>query len=455
MNLTRWWLLALLVATGCAHRAHNTELLEVELRHLEDQIYCMEDEVAEAHRRYDTLCEENEQLREQIERSGQTVEPTRRPPLFPGLAPRSEATPSYEAPRYDSTSSEPALDTAPPFEAPPQIQPPSANTPEGESPSLPPTNAAPSDETSPIGPPATQPLESTVPGGSADATAPPAADGLTEPVAVAPTEVGPGEPIEPRALPGSAPGDPTITAVTLNQAETHGLDADGQPGHEAIAVLIEPRNTAGEIVPAPAEISIVVLDPALLGQAARIARWDFSPDEAQDHVHPDGAAIGLHFDLAWPDRAPSNKNLMLFVRYTLANREQFVVDQPIEIDPPAVQAYQPSPSDWNASQRTAGVPTPADPHMAARPGAMPPRGAYPQRGPMARLTQRGGYAPQHGPNTGPQPYQNMAPQQSGPRYAPQSRGSQWSPGPGGSRAAPRARGFVYPSAADGGWNPGR
>ena len=449
-------LIALVTASGCAHRARNTDLLEVELRHLEDQIYCMEDEVTEAHRRYDAMCAENEQLREQLERGGQTVEPTRRPPLFPGLAPRNEAAPSYDSPSSDSN-----LGTAPPFEAPPTIQPPNANTPEGVLPSLPPTDGLPTTEPTPGGPPAVEPDGPSVPGGSADAGAPHDALQSPEPLAAAPTEVDPansGNLTEPRALPGAASGDPTVTSVTLNVAETHGLDADGQPGHEAISVVVEPRNTAGEIVPSPAEISIVVLDPAQQGSAARVARWNFSPDEAQEHVRADGPAAGLHFELAWPDRAPSNKSLMLWVRYTLANREQFVVDQEIEIDPPAIQAYQPSQNDWNAAQRTAGVPTPAAPQQAVRPGAMPPVGTSPQRGPMARMTQRGGVAPQPRQNpVVPQSYQSYAPvqQRYAPphqSYAPRSRGGQWSQGHGANRAAPRARGFQY-SDNNGGWSP--
>ncbi|MGD9646267.1 MAG: hypothetical protein AB7U73_11190 [Pirellulales bacterium] len=436
-DLRSWLLFVLLAATGCAHRARNTELLEVELRHLEDQIYCMEDEVTEAHRRYDALCEENEQLREQLRAGGGYTEPTR-PSLFPRSTPRSNATPAYEPPRYDAPSSEPALDTAPPFEAPPEIQPPSADVPEGELPSLPPTDSTPSYD-SPSGPPAVEPHSPAVPGSSSSASSPHDTDGALDPIAAAPP-VDNGEPVEPRTLPGAAPGDPTVTSVTLNESATQGLDADGQPGHEAITVVVEPRNTAGEIVPVPAEISIVVLDPALQGQAARVARWDFSPDEAQDHVRADATTTGLHFDLAWPDRVPSNRSLMLFVRYTLPNREQFVIDQAIEIEPPAVQAYQPSPSDWNASQRMAASPTPADPRQAARRGPMPPGRGYAQPGPVARMTQRNGYAQPPRPNYLPE---RMRP-----------RGGQWSPGPG--RAPPRARGFEYPSAAaDGGWSPGR
>jgi hypothetical protein len=298
-----------------------------------------------------------------------------------------------------------------------------------------------------------------VPGGSADAGTPHDATKSPEPVAAAPTEVDPantGDLSEPRTLPGAASGDPTVTSVTLNMAETHGLDADGQPGHEALSVVVEPRNTAGEIVPSPAEISIVVLDPAQQGPAARVARWNFSPDEAQEHVRADGPATGLHFELAWPDRAPSNKTLMLFVRYTLANREQFVIDQEIEIDPPAVQAYQPSQSDWNAAQRTAGVPTPADtPRQAVRPGPTPGGAPNPQRGPMARMTQRGGYAPQRQqqPNqVVPQSYQSYVPPHQ--RQVPQSRGGGWSSGQRANRAAPRARGYEY-SDNGGGWSPGR
>jgi len=46
-----------------------------------------------------------------------------------------------------------------------------------------------------------------------------------------------------------------------------------------LLVVVEPRDRTGRTVDAPANMSVVVIDPALEGNAARVARWDFTVAE--------------------------------------------------------------------------------------------------------------------------------------------------------------------------------
>ena len=61
-----------------------------------------------------------------------------------------------------------------------------------------------------------------------------------------------------------------MTQITLNRKQTSGYNADEQPGDEGVSVLIEPRNASGALLRAAGKLSIVVLDPTLAGDAARV-----------------------------------------------------------------------------------------------------------------------------------------------------------------------------------------
>jgi hypothetical protein len=115
---------------------------------------------------------------------------------------------------------------------------------------------------------------------------------------------------------------------------TGGHNVDGHAGDEGVMVVVEPLNAAGDLIEVPGEISIVVLDPAIEGEAARVARWDFNSKEAAGYLKRTPMGDGLHFDLRWPHSPPVHRVLNLHVRYTTADGRRLQAEKQIEVDPP-------------------------------------------------------------------------------------------------------------------------
>lgn len=134
-----------------------------------------------------------------------------------------------------------------------------------------------------------------------------------------------------------------VHQLELNPQFTGGWNADGQPGDEGITVLLEPRDAAGRLLRVAAPVSVVVVDPALPGEDARLGRWDLSADEvAQAFVQmPSQSGILLH--LAWGEKIPVHSRLHLFVRLITSDGRKLQRDMPIKVELlPAVTGASPS-----------------------------------------------------------------------------------------------------------------
>jgi hypothetical protein len=124
------------------------------------------------------------------------------------------------------------------------------------------------------------------------------------------------------------------TQLVINKRLTGGLDRDGHNGDEGILVVFEPRDAAGHLVKWPGKVSVVLMDPALEGDAARVARWDFSAEEVPGHFLSTVFGRGLQFELPWPSAPPRNREMQLFVRFTTQEGQKLTADTTIEIRPP-------------------------------------------------------------------------------------------------------------------------
>lgn len=150
-----------------------------------------------------------------------------------------------------------------------------------------------------------------------------------EHVVTVPHRVGSHAPAEPQ--------DEVVAQITLNRKLTGGHNVDAKPGDEGVMVVVEPLNEAGDLIEVPGAVSIVVLDPALQGEAARVARWDFSSREAAKHLKRTPMGDGLHFDLRWPHSPPTHRLLSLYVRYTTADGRKLQVEKQIDVEPPGAE----------------------------------------------------------------------------------------------------------------------
>jgi len=137
-------------------------------------------------------------------------------------------------------------------------------------------------------------------------------------------------------------GDNTqVAAIKLDDRLTGGYNADARGGHEGIITVVELRDADGRPLAAAAPMSVVVLDPALSGDAARVARWDFTAEEVARRYRKTPLSEGVHLEMVWPGALPIHGELHVFVRYMSDDGRRLQVDRPIAINVPALQAQLP------------------------------------------------------------------------------------------------------------------
>jgi hypothetical protein len=120
----------------------------------------------------------------------------------------------------------------------------------------------------------------------------------------------------------------TVWQVTLHPSLTGGI-GDSPSGDQGLLVVVEPRDQAGNIVLAAGQTSVALIDPALAGEQARLARWDFSAAETERAMHA-GSESGIHLRLPWRS-APSHDRLKVFVRYTTRDGRKLQAEQTIAV----------------------------------------------------------------------------------------------------------------------------
>jgi hypothetical protein len=186
------------------------------------------------------------------------------------------------------------------------------------------------------------------------------------------------------AIPFSPKGQSRhVASITLDRALTGGISSGDNSGDRGLLVVVVPRDAAGRIIDAPAEMNVAVLDPALPGEAARVARWNFTAAETASLFCRTSSGPAIHLAMGWPDNPPKHNKLHVYVRYITADGRQLEANQPIEIALPGDRVArwtpadpsrsadvpmerEPAPDSWRHSETpTARTPGP-EPRMASR-----------------------------------------------------------------------------------------
>lgn len=145
----------------------------------------------------------------------------------------------------------------------------------------------------------------------------------------------------------AAAGEPItdyrVARIKLDRRLTGGWNADGRPGDEGIGLVLELRNAANRILPVPATVTVVLIDPQLPADRARVARWDVSPQEAGDSFRKSLLGHGMHLDLPWAAVPPTGRDFELHVRVLSESGEEFRTSLPVRIDPPLPAGQQLAP----------------------------------------------------------------------------------------------------------------
>jgi hypothetical protein len=279
----------------------NQQLLERELRYQEDQIYQLQDELAERQARLSYVAGENASLRKQLGVSDfDNATPSRgQRSRSPGVAPATTVPPAIKIPEGAPRSrgpvprgSMPPIDLAPPtLEGVPPLPdepgPPGRSaTDTGEGLSLPPATAAID--------PAARPIE------SAESIAVDAAEEEPPPALV---RISYDEP--------AAGGEAVRLAVNPTGSAAIDVDRDGQS--EGLSLAIEPRNSGERLSPVNAAITVTAYDGTAAAGEQPLARWTVPADEVASRFRPAGRRRGLVFDLPWQGTLPAGDHVRVTV----------------------------------------------------------------------------------------------------------------------------------------------
>lgn len=310
------------------------ESMAAERRALEDRVYQLEYDLDIVQTELEQERAANQKLRGGSGGAGNDT---------PGRTSPRPTSPRSTSPRR--SSSPPKRDLPPVGDEsilkPPTIEPGDAEN-DPEPPSAPPRNfppgAADAPRTTPLGPPPgaaprpTAPAEKLPPpmGGP-----PPQARRLIAPPPRndAPAEPRPeeldGDEMQPEATGDDAPLTPPLTttsgttgvananvaSLTLVPQLTGGVELDDAPGDDGVTVALDLRDEDGRSVTLPGPVTVVLLDLAQQGPAARVARWALDAEQVQ-RLLPDGPSDeGLVLHMAWPQDPPKREKLQLHVRY--------------------------------------------------------------------------------------------------------------------------------------------
>ena len=194
------------------------------------------------------------------------------------------------------------------------------------------------------------------------------------PPAITPPGAPPGDPPPPARAPQVRSGGVgPVASIRLNPLKTGGEDFDNRPGDDGIRLLVEPLGERGRFIAQAAPMTVVVLDPAIQGEGARVARWDLPASAVAESLRGDGPSQGLELNLPWPKGTTlQHERLHLFVRYTTPDGRQLEADREFFVDLASGVA-----SRWTPRQSTGDQPS-SGTSVATGPSAAAPRQRSPQ-----------------------------------------------------------------------------
>jgi hypothetical protein len=366
-------LAALVGIVGCRNNAAQSDLIQREMRHQEDQIYALQDYLAEYQQ---LLCEaraENEALRKQSVR-GQFRDGS--PKSDDDTLPTPPATPP--SPPAGANESEIKLDdhiemTLP--DAPPLVP---------EPPEAPPLDTSSQDNAAPD---ATDDMVESAP--AADANLEEDQDrvdsGATETSTVVNASYE--EPTIDSAETELSPSEIAAVAMRAEVVAADDIADDDDAAGPRVLLDVLPLAADGTAVSFDGRLSLMFRDPAATGKAQVVARWDFAADELADFVHETSHGNTFVFPLQLPQRVPTDRRMELWVRLIpldgekvirhsaldLGRSARFVYDErvrPRKVDHAVETASHEVETDSAPESTTAAAAT-SDGWQTARPGAVP------------------------------------------------------------------------------------
>ena len=122
-------------------------------------------------------------------------------------------------------------------------------------------------------------------------------------------------------------------SIKFNPLLTRGLDEDGEPGDEALSVLLMPVDKDGELLKVPGVVDLQLVDLSLPASQQKLGQWSFATSETREHWHRGLVSAGFLFQLDW-QRRPVNQDLILHASLITPDGRRFTTDQALKVTPP-------------------------------------------------------------------------------------------------------------------------
>jgi len=150
-----------------------------------------------------------------------------------------------------------------------------------------------------------------------------------------------------------------VDAIKFGMLLTSGQDRDGQPGDDALSVLLTPVDIHGDLVKLAGEVELELFDMTRSSEQQRLGQWKFPVGEVREHWHKGFMSAGYLFQVDWQS-PPVSPELTLHARMTVPDGRQFdattqvKVALPASVPRPLVQASR-APTRDRALKQASGT----------------------------------------------------------------------------------------------------
>lgn len=132
-----------------------------------------------------------------------------------------------------------------------------------------------------------------------------------------------------------------VAQITIDPTQIGPLQIDFNQQKEGLRFVLNCQTEQGETVTTASQAEIVVIDPLLPGDAARVARWNVAPNQMENRIQLTPQPDGVLFELAWPqNRKPQNNQLDVFVRLTDNTGRRIQTQQKVDLSSPQFSLWQ-------------------------------------------------------------------------------------------------------------------
>lgn len=135
---------------------------------------------------------------------------------------------------------------------------------------------------------------------------------------------------DPSRPPGDVPCLP-LREIALSNG-TGGIDRDGQPGDDALQVVLTPLDEDQSAVKVPGQVVVLAYEIQTNGVKVPIGRWDVPPENLRKYWRNGLLISGFFLQMQW-DKPPMTEKVRVAVRLTTLDGRVYETDRDVSVKP--------------------------------------------------------------------------------------------------------------------------